>query len=282
MNRVFRFALIVVLLGSLLGCARSHLDTALSASRPEASHSSAGERLGVLMLHGKNPGSAQDPYFGVLKPKLRDAGWLVEMPDMPWSRSRYIDGDWDQAMAEIADHVKELRAQGAARIVLIGHSMGVPAALSFAARGGDVQGLVLLAPGHVPQRYYTLPQLSPVRVSIDRARKLMAAGHGDVEDSFNDINQGRAQSVRMTPRAYLSYFDPQSDAEMSATASRVPASVPTLVVIGYRDPLFRDAQSYFADALPANPKSKYLKVNADHLQTPVVAVGAVLQWIKQL
>jgi pimeloyl-ACP methyl ester carboxylesterase len=237
--------------------------------------------IGVLMLHGKSPGSAQDPNFGVLKTRLEREGMMVLIPDMPWSRSRYLDGHWDQAMAEIATHVRTLRERGARQIVLAGHSMGCPAALGFAARGGDVQALVLLAPGHVPKGYYTVPRLQPVRDSIDEARALVAAGKGDSKESFNDINQGRQQPVITTARNFLSYFDPASDAEMSVTAPRVPATTPTMVVLGDKDPLFKGARSYFADQLPANPKSLYLEVEADHLSTPRVAGDAVADWIRK-
>jgi len=155
-----------------------------------ASPSQAQDKVGVLMLHGKNPGSSQDPHFGKLKPAFEKAGMLVLLPDMPWSRGRYIDGHWDKAMAEMAIHVTSLRSQGATKIVLVGHSLGVPAAMSFAARGGDVQALVLLAPGHVPINYYTAPPLKVVRDSVNEARALVAAGKGDSRERFNDINQG--------------------------------------------------------------------------------------------
>ena len=65
---------------------------------------------------------------------------------------------------------------GATRIVIWGHSMGVPAAMSHAARGGVAHALVLMAPGHVPRGYFTSPSLAPVRDSIQSARELLAAG----------------------------------------------------------------------------------------------------------
>ena len=240
----------------------------------------AEERIGVLMLHGKSPGSAQDPHFGVLKFRLEREGMVVLLPDMPWSRNRYIDGNWDQAMGEIANHIKALREKGATRIVLVGHSMGVPAALSFAARKGDVQALVLLAPGHIPLGYYTYPTLRAVHDSIDAARALVAAGKGDATDRFTDINQGTAQQVVMTPRNYLSYFDPESDAEMSVTAARVPAETPVMVVVGDKDPQFGRVKAYFVDKLPANPQNRYLEIRATHLTTPRESQDAVVEWIK--
>lgn len=237
--------------------------------------------IGVLMLHGKNPGSPQDPNFGVVKTRLEREGMIVSMPNMPWSRTRYIEGGWDNAMEEIAIHVKALRAKGARKIVLIGHSMGCPAALSFAAREGDVQALVLLAPGHIPLGYYTYPKLKVVRESVDEARALVAAGKGDAKERFSDINQGRQQNLVMSAKDFLSYFDPASDAEMSVTAPRVPANVPSLTVVGDQDPLFTRIRGYFVDKLPANPKSAYLEVKAGHNSTPIEASDALTLWIQQ-
>jgi pimeloyl-ACP methyl ester carboxylesterase len=244
------------------------------------STAAAQERIGVLMLHGKNPGSNMNPNLGAMKGNFEREGWLVAFPDMPWSRGRYLDGNLDKALVEIAGHVKGLRDQGATRIVIAGHSMGVPIGMAYAARAGDVDALVQLAPGHIPLGYYTYPGLKPVRDSIDEARALVAAGKGDSNERFNDINQGRQQLVITSARNFLSYFDPASDAEMSVTAPRIPASVPVMTVIGERDPLFSRIRSYYVDKLPANPKNRYLEVSGGHLDTPRVANDAVIAWIK--
>lgn len=242
----------------------------------------AQDRIGVLMMHGKNPGDANDPYFGSLKSKFENDGMLVLMPNMPWSTRRYIDGDWDKAMTEIAAHVKKLRESGATKIVLAGHSMGCPAALSYAARhGDDVDALVLQAPGHVPFFYYNAPQLKIVRNSIDAARAMVAAGEGDKRRDFDDINQGKQLAVRLTAREFLSYWDPETDAEMSRTAPRLPARIPALVVVGDKDPLFSHLRSYLFEKFPANPKHQYIEVSATHLTTPQVSGQESLDWIKK-
>ena len=240
----------------------------------------AQERIGVLMLHGKNPGSNQDPNFGPQKGVFERQGWLAVYPDMPWSRSRYLDGGLDKAMAEIAGHVKSLRDQGATIIVFIGHSMGVPTSMAYGVRGGDVDALVGLAPGHAPVGYYTQPWGKVVHDSIDEARALVAAGKGDARERFSDVNQGRQQTVVTTAKDYLSYFDPTSDAEMSVTAPRMPAKVAVMTVIGEKDPLFKGIKTYYVDKLPANPKNKYLEVPGGHLDTPRVASDEVVAWIK--
>lgn len=244
-------------------------------------HAQTPERIGVLFLHGKNPGGPASPQYGPVKSALEKKGWLVSLPDMPWSRNRYLQGHWDGAMAEVAQHVKALQDQGATRIVLMGHSMGVPAAMSHAARGGTAHALVLLAPGHVPQGYFTAPHLAPVRESIENARALVAAGKGDETQRFMDINQNRQQPVVTTAKNFLSYFDPESEADMGVTAPKLPASLPVLTAIGEGDPLFKRVRSYYVDKLPANPKSQLLEVSGGHLETPQVALEQVMAWIPQ-
>lgn len=237
------------------------------------------ERIGVLMLHGKSPGSSSDPGMNQLKGVLERAGMAVVLPDMPWSRGRFMDGNWDKAMAEVGAQVKALRSQGATRIVVIGHSLGTAAALSYAARGGDAQALVLLAPGHRPRAFYTFSSNKAVHDSVDEARALIAAGKGDSRERFSDINQNRQYPVTATANDYLSYFDPAGDAEMGNTAPRVPASIPVLTVVGDADNFIKFAREELVAKLPANPKSQYLEVSANHLNTPVVATDAVMKWL---
>lgn len=237
----------------------------------------AQDRIGVLLLHGKNPGSPNDPNFNRLKSKLDDDGMITLMPDMPWSARRYIDGGWDKAMAEIDGHVKSLRGKGATKIVIAGHSMGCPAAMSYAGRGNEVDAIVLVAPGHIPVFY---AMSGPTRSSLDEARNLVAAGKGDTRKDFNDNNQGRAQQVRMTAKDYLSYFDPTSDAEMSVTATKIPAKTAALWVVGDADAISNRGRGYVFDKLAANPKHQYLQVSANHLTTPVVARDTIAAWIK--
>ena len=81
-------------------------------------------------------------------------------------------------MAEIGAHVKDLRSRGATKVVEVGHSIRVTAALSFAVRDGEVQALVLLAPGHIPRTYYSPQNYNVVRESVDEAQALVAAGKG--------------------------------------------------------------------------------------------------------
>lgn len=240
----------------------------------------AADLWGVVVMHGKSPGSAMDPSVDSVIAKLQAAGAVTAKPDMPWSKTRYIDKPLAGAVAEIAEQVQALRAKGATRIAIAGHSMGCPAAMAYAAQRGEVDALVLLAPGHVPQRYYASKQTSVVRDSVNQAREMVAKGEGDTPHTpFADINQGNRRTVFTTANIYLSYFDPNGDGEMAVTAPRVPASTAVLWVVGKDDPLANAGRAYVFDKLPTNPKSQYLEVDANHHTTPTVAAEAVVQWL---
>ena len=116
--------------------------------------------------------------------------------------------------------------------------------------------------------------------AILTALLLLVGLHG-APAAFSDVNQGRPQQVWMTPKNFLSYFDPSSDAEMSVTAPRLPAGVAVLWVIGKDDPLFAAGRRYVFDKLPANSRHRYLEVQANHLNTPEVAGDEVVKWIRE-
>jgi len=260
-------------------CALATFALAATFASP-AANAQATPRIGIVLLHGKAPGNAAAPHYSAFKAALEREGWLVVIPDMPWSRGRFLDGNWDKAMAEVGSHVKALRDQGATRIVVAGHSLGVPGALSYAARGGDTNALVLLAPGHVPKMFYEVSSNTTVRESVDEARALVTAGKGDERQRFRDINQGAVQPVVATAKDFLSYYDPASDAEMGNTAPRVPGGIPVFTAIGANDSLFKRVREYYVDKLPTNPKHLFLEVSGGHLDTPRIAADDAVKWIK--
>ena len=245
----------------------------------------ADEKIGVVLMHGKQGGGLRDTSLDTLNRKLQDGSMLVIKPEMPWSFNRFIDGDWDLAMNEIKVHVEKAKQSGATKVVLIGHSLGSPAAMSYAARYADVSAIVLLAPGHVPYYFSKCIPYSPIKMcavkdGVEYARKEVEAGNADKKQALTDINQGRRSVVWMTPRDYLTYFEPTSDAEMAITAPKISATIPVMWVIGDGDYLIREGRKYVFDKLPVNNKSQYLEVSANHLTTPAVAADQIVNWLK--
>ncbi len=246
----------------------------LAAPRPAQSADLQG--VGVVYLHGKGawPGALDG---GILS-ALKDEGAVVATPEMPWSFNRIYGATFDQAMTEIDAVVAGLKAQGAKRIVVIGHSLGANAAIGYAARHPDLAAVVALAPGHLPEAEGLR---SHAESAVAEAKQLIAAGQGDVPHRFPDMAQGIPLSATATPRVYLSMFDPDGPAVIPKNAAAM-APIPLLWVVGLLDPIDRRGPEYAFAAGAKNPKSKYIEVFAGHLTTPLVARKQVVEWINSL
>lgn len=232
--------------------------------------------LGAVMIHGK-----RDSAWGSLSSTasaLSGAGIKTISPEMPWSSSRYLTGTWSDAMAEIGQAVATLRGQGATRIVLVGHSLGCPAAMSYAASRSGVAALVLTAPGHSPAGFY---KITPeVRYSVDRARAMVKSGRGNEVTEFADNNQGNVFSVRASAAQYLSYFDPKGPCEMRNTAGRI--GCPALWVVGTNDSVVNWGGG-IGRQVTRRPKSLYLEIpGANHRSTPSAASSEIVQWLARI
>ncbi len=262
-------------------CARAlALLVALAPALAEAAPGVSLQGLGVVYLHGKAswPGALDG---GILS-ALEDEGALVATPEMPWSFQRRYAATYDQAMAEIDGVVADLRAKGARRIVVIGHSLGANAAIGYAARRPDLAGVVALAPGHLPE---AAPMRGFVSDGLARARQLIADGKGDVTQTFPDMAQGIPLVAHATPRVYLSMFDPDGPAVIPKNAAAIGAQktpVPLLWVVGKLDPIDSRGPQYAYDAAAKNPKSKFVEVFAGHLTTPLASHKQVVEWINSL
>lgn len=249
----------------------------LAALLPAAATSAEGGRVGVVLLHGKTGTPAF--MMRVIGDKLAAAGFLVEAPELPWSHSRYLDSDYEQALREIGYAADRLTLRGATRVVVVGHSLGANGALGYASTGGKAAAVVLLAPGHNPDLKGWRDKFGP---ALLKAKELVAAGRGDETGSYPDTNMGKDYVMTTKARIYVSYFDPGGLAAMPRSAARLPAGVPLLYVAGTGDPLTARGPDYIFAKAPTNPYSRYITVNAGHLDTPAAAAGAVIAWIKGL
>jgi len=244
-----------------------------------AAHAQGGslQGYGVVLLHGKLfwPGA----FVGGLIAALRAEGAQVATPEMPWSRVRMYDATYEQAMREIDTAVAGLKAQGATKIVVAGHSMGANAAIGYAARhGGGLTAVMAFSPGHLPE---TAEMREYTRDAIARAKALVAAGKGEEPARFPDRAQGWPYYVTATPEAYLSLFDPDGPAAMPKNAAAMPA-VPFLWLVGRSDPIHSRGPGYAYERAAKHPLSRYLEVDAGHIGAPNAAQNEIVAWLKSL
>lgn len=180
-------------------------------------------------------------------------------------------------MQEIDGAVAGLKAKGATRIIIIGHSLGANAAIGYAARRHEVAAVVALSPGHLPE---TAEMRARTGEAITRARALVAVGDKS-RHAWPDRIQGIPTFATASPAVYLSMFDPDGPAVIPKNAAALHG-VPLLWVVGDSDPIFARGRDYAFSRAPRNPKSRYIEVSAGHLTAPRVARMQVVEWVKSL
>jgi len=239
--------------------------------------SALAQDIGVVMLHGKwgRPSSMTQSVVHAIEWE----DWPVVQPTMPWAESRLYDAAYPEALQQIAETVKELRAKGVKRVVVAGHSFGANAALAYASQGGDADAVIVMAPGHNPRQSY---ESGATRAAVDQARAWVAAGKGADSLNFVDINQGRRRNLSARADVFLSYFDPEGLGDLPSSTAHIPRPLPLFWVIGTLDPLYPAGQAYAYDKVPPHPLSRYLVVDADHANTPETAKDAIVAWLKTL
>lgn len=230
--------------------------------------------VGVVLLHGKWSGP-KAPGVRALADALAARGYHVANIEMPWSRNRMYDRDYGEALAEVDAAVTRLKSQGASRILVGGHSFGANGALAYGTRHEGLAGLILMAPGHSPDY-----QASVFASSVARARAMVAEGKPEEVGDFDDSNQGKTRSIQTRARIYLSYFDPAGLGAMSVSAPQVRQGTAVLLVIGRSDRWASRAQSVIFDKTPANPRSRYLEIDSDHMNAPKDGLDAILEWVR--
>lgn len=244
----------------------------LSANAPAA------DKIGVVVLHGK--WGSPDGHTSGLANFLAGEGFLVVSPEMPWSGRRTYDKGADAFVAEIDTAAAELRAKGAKKIAVIGHSQGASAALYYATQR-QVDGIALIAPGGYPQNKFFLDNYA---AAVAEARTLVGQGKADAPVAFTDLNTGnRSRNMSAPARSVLDYFDPDGSMNSYQNAARVKTGVAVLLAVPTRESegLKRLGNATY-EKLSTNAKPSRVEVDADHVQAPAAAKESVSEWLKRL
>lgn len=240
--------------------------------------SARADRVGIVLIHGKQgfPGARPLAY---LQQQLQSAGFVVDQPEMCWSKTRIYDRSLPDCMTDIDASLARLKNLGATSIVLVGHSLGGFGAIYYGSAHEGIKGVVALAPAPGPG----VARRPDIAGSLQRAQSLIAAGQRDVSQTFDDTNTGVggivAIQVRATPAVIVSFFDMSGPANMVSDVGRLKA--PLLWISGTRDQSQLSREAGFNRA-PGNSQSRYTQIDAGHMDTPDKAANQVVDWIKSL
>jgi pimeloyl-ACP methyl ester carboxylesterase len=236
------------------------------------------QKVGIVLLHGKwgNPRSL----ISGLASDLRDAGFMIQTPEMPWSGNRLYDKGIDDAMREIDSAITTLRKQGATTILVAGHSLGAMGALRYCGTR-QVNGLIMLAPGNNPESKVFR---SKTATDVAQAREMVAAGTPDKLIRFIDMNTGgRRKEVMANARVFLDYFSPDGPMNSQNNARVLRPDIPVLWIVGsHEEEGPRIGGEKVRAVFPPQTALSFIEIKADHMQTPDYAADSIINWIKAL
>ena len=233
----------------------------------------AADKLGVVLMHGKHGLPEQ---LALYDAPLASLGILTARPEMCWSRHRIYDRPYLDCLREVDDAIANLKARGATAIVVGGMSLGGNGALGYGAHHQGLKGILTLAPAHFPEFLSRRPDIEQ---ALERARQLLANGHGGEKVEFPDINQNEEIKVVATPAAYISFLGADSPSVMPRNAATL--SAPLLLVAGIEDRSQR-GESYVFGRAPGNPLNRYVTVHSNHFDTPAAGREAAIAWLREL
>jgi len=235
-------------------------------------------QTGVLLLHGKAHGTNS---IDQLSNELISAGFLVEKPSStPWSPKRIYDRTYLDTLKELDTSIEKLRAAGASRIVVGGHSIGANVALGYAANREDLAGVIIIGAGHFISGNFMGKKL---KGDVSRANKMIASGKGKEKANFDDINQRKTTERSVTADIYQSWFDPDGPANIRNNTANLSVELPVLWIAGKDDKVASKVLKRLAyDKMASHPKNRFVIVDGGHKETPAKAGEIVINWLNKI
>ena len=234
--------------------------------------------IGIVIMHGK--GGSPAFYVAGLARTLEGKGYLVANLEMPWSGKRNYDVTVERGEQEVAAAVANLRAGGARKVFVAGHSQGGAFALHLASKQ-FADGVIAMAPGgNVANRVFR----ENLGASVARARQLVADGKGNEPARLEDYDNARGTyRIVAIPAGYVTWFDTEGAMNMDRAARAASPRIPILWIVGHREHLpLRRANISLFQSLPENPLTRLYEPNSDHVGTPSASADEIVRWTTEV
>jgi pimeloyl-ACP methyl ester carboxylesterase len=173
-----------------------------------------------------------------------------------------------------------LRARGAGKVFVAGHSQGGLFALHYGGKR-PVDGVIAIAPGGNVANQVFRKELGP---TVEQARKLVAQGKGNERTRLGDYENAKGSyPVTSTPAAYLTWFDPDGAMNQVKASNAMHPQVPVLFVAPKNDyPGLLRVRPMMFDALPKHALTRMVEPAASHIDAPSAAREEIAGWIAEV
>jgi len=180
-------------------------------------------------------------------------------------------------IADLAEAVKYVRGLGYSKVIVLGHSLGVAAAMCAAnAVPNDIAGLVLLSGAYEGRKGLSKP------LSFFTKAKLLSSAI--FRPSYRAVEYYR-EGMNVSEDTLFNFrYTPRFVTMLDVKKLRLPATlnIPVLVGVGDKDELFEiDKVKEFFDLIPGNQKQFFVMKNATHAKIPVESWEEIVVWLNR-
>ena len=182
---------------------------------------------------------------------------------------------WISDLAEAINHVKGL---GYSQVVVLGHSLGVAAAMCAAnAVPNEIAGLVLLSGAYESRKGINKP------ISIFQQAKIISSAV--FRPSYRAVEYFR-EGMTVSKDSLWNYrYTPRFAMMLDVKKLRLPTNlnIPILVGVGDKDELFEvEKVKEFYDLIPSTKKEFFVMQNATHAKIPVESWEEIVVWLDKM
>ena len=211
---------------------------------------------------------------------LGNAGLMVENIEMPWSKNRNYDVNVHAAEIEVESAISRLRAAGAEKVFIAGHSQGGAFALHLAGNL-PVSGIICIAPGGNVGSSIFQEKLGD---SMDKARRLVDEGKGSQKTTLSDYEGKKGVfKIYAVPEVYLTWFDKEGAMNTRLAASSANPQIPILWIVPKNDyPGLKRANIPLFRSLPENRFTRLYEPDTDHRGAPSASSEEIIRWISSI
>lgn len=232
----------------------------------------------AILIHGKwsHPNT---PVLRILEKDLKEKNYIVEKPNMPWSRTKLYDQRYEASLQDLEGMIQKYKQEGVKKVVLIGHSLGANAAMAYQAHVGDADAIVAITPGHIPSMMQERDYIHAY--ILKKALEKIKQNKGAAIIDFIDNNGGIKKKLTTSADIFLSYFDPSGLAHMPATVKKFKKTIPVLYIEGAHDHIHTGPDSVFSK-IPQHHLNTYILTRGNHMTTPEISSKQITSWLSFL
>jgi len=181
----------------------------------------------------------------------------------------------DRWISDLAEAIKYVKGLGYSKVVVLGHSLGVAAAMCAAnAVPNEIAGLVLLSGAYESRKGINKP------ISIFQQAKIISSAV--FRPSYRAVEYFR-EGMTVSKDSLWNYrYTPRFVMMLDVKKLRLPTNfnIPILVGVGDKDELFEvEKVKEFYDLIPSTKKEFFVMQNGTHAKIPVESWEEIVVWL---